>query len=82
MANFVDSQLFPFLMVNLPVDANTRIVSVGISASSSIQANVLINRAFIHILLTIFAGIIRGTITGISIDSIHATPSILANMVI
>ena len=79
---FVNSQLFSFLMVNLPVDANTRIVSVGVCAGSSIQTNVLIKSTFIHILLTVFAGVVWWTITRISIDPIHATSSVLANMIV
>ena len=64
----------------LPVNADTRIVSVRVCTGSSIQTNVFIKRAFINILSTVSTGVVGRTIAGIRIYSVNTAPSILAKM--
>jgi hypothetical protein len=64
----------------VPINADTRIVSVRVCTGSSIQTNVFIKRAFINILSTVSTGVVGRTIAGIRIYSVNTAPSILAKM--
>ena len=64
----------------LPINTDTRIVSVRVCTGSSIQTNVFIKRAFINILSTVSTGVVGRTIAGIRIYSVNTAPSILAKM--
>ena len=63
---------------NLPIHTNTGIVSVRVGTGCSIQTNVLIKRAFIHILCTILSAVIWWTIACVRIYPVNTTSSILA----
>lgn len=71
---FIDLTVSAFI----PIHTNTRIVSVRVCTGCSIQTNVLIKRAFIHILCTILSGVIWWTIACVRIYPINTTSSILA----
>ena len=70
------------IMAFVAINANTGVAAFGIVTSGAILAHIRPQGTFVNVFTTIPTGVLSRAVTGVSLNSVDATASILAKVAI